>query len=237
MSDTTTAAGRFLAGVSGRLAGRRRVPPLAAPVVLVGLLAGGLGIVAPGPAAPASATVGAVVFAAPSCPKVIAPATPRPRAGHPAPPGGRLVRPVAARGATAGSRSGRPALIAGPGSPPRSRCHPPPANPDVVVPEPAAPAPVPGRGARPPKVVEPDRRQPRRQVADRPAPKPRRAVPATAAPAPLPARANGYGGGVFPADESGLGAMYRRSLIYSGLFGLALASVGMAMVGRRRRRW
>jgi hypothetical protein len=236
MPDTTTAAEGFFAGAFGRppIAGPRRGPPIAASVIVAGLLAGGLALLAPDPAAaPASAAGRAVVSNAPPCLKVVAPATPPARAGRPAPPGGPA-RLVAASDAAA--RSGRPALMAVPGSPPRSPCHPPPADPGFLVPAPAAPTPTPGRGARPPKVAEPDRRQPRPRTAGRPARKPRPTMSATAGPTPLPARAHGYAGGLFPADAPGLGG-HRRSLIYSGLFGLALATVGMAMVGRQRRRW
>jgi hypothetical protein len=37
------------------------------------------------------------------------------------------------------------------------------------------------------------------------------------------------------ADELPPG--YRRSLAYSGLFGLVISVVGLAMIGRRRRLW
>jgi hypothetical protein len=213
--------------------------PLAA-FAAAGLLAGGLGLLASGPAAgPASAVAGTRTLATPSCPKIIAPSTPPARAGQPAPPGSGLVLPAAARGGI-GSRTDRIAFIAGPASPPHFRCDPPPADHGVIVPEPTVPAPAPGRGARRPKVAEPDRRQPHRRDTRRAARQPRPNAPATtatAAAAPLPARAGGYGGGVFPRDGSGLGATYGRSLVYSGLFGLALAVAGVAMVGRRRRAW
>ncbi|WP_121157698.1 hypothetical protein [Micromonospora pisi] len=37
--------------------------------------------------------------------------------------------------------------------------------------------------------------------------------------------------------ENQLPAGYQRSLVYSGLFGLVIAMVGITMIGRRRRLW
>jgi hypothetical protein len=51
-------------------------------------------------------------------------------------------------------------------------------------------------------------------------------------PGPVPVAAPAAGVAGFGQD-----GRYGRSLVYSGMFGLLIASIGMAMVGRRRRDW
>jgi hypothetical protein len=77
------------------------------------------------------------------------------------------------------------------------------------------------------------------------------APPATATPAPdastspnaepapgtAPAEADAARVRLLDADGTGYGADFTRSLIYSGLLALLLATIGIAMVGWRRRQW
>jgi hypothetical protein len=169
---------------------------------------GNLDTLRPDPAAAVSAAVPRV----PHCPKIPAPATPPPAVA----PGDSV-----------------------------SRCRRPPREPDVIVPEVPAATSVPPERTRarkvPPAVAvkprwhPPERRERPGQLARPGGPTAMRTRPASAPPVELPVRAGGYAVGL-PADD-GPGAAYRRSLIYSGLLGLVLASVGMALVGHRRRTW
>ncbi|HYN97936.1 MAG TPA: hypothetical protein VES42_29185, partial [Pilimelia sp.] len=62
---------------------------------------------------------------------------------------------------------------------------------------------------------------------------PRRVDPSRPAPAPVPA-VHAAGPAARAVDVN---AWYPRSLIYSGLLGLAVSVAGMILVGNRRRGW
>lgn len=182
--------------------------------------------------------------ATPGCPKVNRPATPRPEEPPPAPPNspGPAPSPSALAQPFAGTD------VIGLRVLPAERCRPPKLPPDVVVPEQIEPAEPPrkrgARAAKPGKAKRAHRAdrpaRPARQAAvDPPVGRYRRAAPARTPAAEPSLPVSGYGRlSARRADEAGgPDQSYRRSLLYSGLFGLLLAMIGLAMVTRLRQRW